>query len=59
MFATLSGGFGVDVGRSLGDPCEEGLQPWMLAECLGRMGGAGKLGFGERDVDFGVANLMK
>jgi len=30
----------------------------MLAECLGRMVGAGKLGFGERDVDFGVTNLM-
>jgi hypothetical protein len=31
----------------------------MLAECLARLVGAGKLGFGERDVDFGVTNLMK
>ena len=48
----------MEIGRTLGDPCEKRRKPGMRAQRLGRVVAAGKLGFGQRGVDLVVADLV-
>ncbi len=48
----------MEIGRALADPFEEFRKPRMASQGFGRVVNSGKLGFGQRGVDFVVTNLV-